>query len=285
MQVWRTASLPYLLILPALLFLLVFFVYPLAQAFLVAFQSPQGEVTLQHFQRMWRDINFQPAVRNTFLLIVLIVPLQLVLALIIALLVHSRFWGASAFLYVCAIPLGISDLAAGIVWLSIFAERGYLNSILQGLGLVDSPFLYLSYQHPEWLFTAIILTEVWRATAIVMIVLVAGLQMIPRDYLEAAELCGAGPFQRIWYVILPLLKPSLQTALIIRTIFAFEVFAVVLVLAGRLIPVLAGESFFWYMDYRNTHMAAAYAVLIMVLSTLVTWLYLKLLRPREELLA
>ncbi len=254
----------------------------MAQALLLAFQTPEGGFALGHVQQMAGDVAFKDALRNTILLILLIVPLQTTLALIMALLIQAGLRGSGLFLYIWTIPLGISDLAAGIVWLSIFTERGYLNSFLRDIGLIQRPIPILSYENPQGLFLAVAVAETWRATAIVMVILVAGLQMIPRDYVEAAEVFGPGLWQRVRYVILPLLRPSLQVALILRTILAFQVFAVVIALAGRVMPVLAGEAYFWYGSYRNPNVAAAYAVLILFISIANTVLYLRALRTREE---
>lgn len=274
--------LPYWLLLPSILYLILFFVVPLSQAFFVAFQDADGQWTLEHFRKMMRDFRFDDAVKYTFLLAVTIVPLQLITALIIALLVNLRFKGSQLFLYICAIPLGLSDLAAGLVWLSIFADRGYLNSLLHALGLLERPVTILSYEHVDWLFGAVVVAEHWRATAIVLVVLVAGLQMISKDYLESADVLGASRLQKLWYVILPLLRPSLQAALIIRTIFAFEIFAVVIALAGDFLPVLAGEAYNWYFLYQNLNIASAYAVLIMLISVIITAFYLRFFRLKEE---
>jgi len=282
MNLKRINLTPYLLLLPSLIFLAFFFAWPMVQSFALAFQSGDGQWTLAHIQRMVQDVAFDDALRTTLVLIVAILPLQFILALIMALLMQAQLRGAGLFLYIYAIPLGISDLAAGIIWFSIFTERGYLNSILHGLGLLDKPFIWLNYQTPGWLFLAVVLAEVWRATAIVMVILVAGLQSIPRDYLEAAEVFGAGLFDKVRRVILPLLRPSLQVALILRTILAFQVFAVVLALAGRGMSVLASEAYRWYNSYRNPNVAAAYAALIMLLSIVATVLYLRALYTREE---
>ncbi|MBM4467426.1 MAG: sugar ABC transporter permease [Chloroflexi bacterium] len=282
MNLKRINLTPYLLLLPSLIFLAFFFAWPMIQAFTLAFQSGDGQWTLAHVQRMVQDVAFDDALRTTLILIVAILPLQFILALIMALLVQARLRGAGLFLYVFAIPLGISDLAAGIIWFSIFTERGYLTSILHSLGLIDKPFIFLNYQTPGWLYLAVVLAEVWRATAIIMVILVAGLQSIPRDYLEAAEVFGAGLFDKVRRVILPLLRPSLQVALILRTILAFQVFAVVLALAGRGMSVLASEAYRWYNSYRNPNVAAAYAALIMFLSIITTVLYLRALYTREE---
>jgi multiple sugar transport system permease protein len=87
-----------------------------------------------------------------------------------------------------------------------------------GLGLIDRPILFLGYQNTWVIFVAVVLAEVWRATAIMMVILVAGMGLIPKEYYEAAEVFGAGPWQRFVKVTLPMLKPSLQTALILRVI-------------------------------------------------------------------
>jgi multiple sugar transport system permease protein len=185
--------------------------------------------------------------------------------------------------YIYAIPIAISELAAGIVWLAIFTERGYLNTLLEALGVLERTYVWLHFAKPSQLLMAIVIAEVWRATSLIMIILVAGLQGIPRDYLEAADVFGANLFQRVWRVILPLLKPSLQVALILRTILAFQVFATVIVLGARGVTVLTRESYRWYDQFLNPHIAAAYASLILLLSLICTGVILWLLRtPKEQ---
>lgn len=230
---------------------------------------------------MMSDIAFWSAVRNTLILFVIIVAVRIVLALAMALLLQSRLRGAGFFLYAWAVPLAISDLAAGIVWLAIFTDRGYFNSFLATLGLSHTGIHFLSYQNPALLFLTVILAETWRATSIVMVNLVAGLQVIPKEVGEAAEVFGATGWQRLRHVTLPLLKPSIQVAKIVRTILAFQVFAVVIALAGRNLPVLAGESYNWYGRYNNANVAAAYAVLILICSLVCTVVYLRALRTPE----
>ena len=277
----RAAWAPYLLVLPTLVFLGVFVAFPMVQAFLLGITSPEtGRLTPEFVRRMTSDLYFEPAVRDTIVITAIAIPLQIALGLAMALLVHSRFAGHSIFLYLYAVPIGISDLAAGLIWLSIFTERGYLNLLLFKLHRITEPGPFLTYDRPGWLLAAVVLTEVWRATAIVMLILLSGLQLIPKDYHESAQVFGAGPWQTLRWVTLPLLRASLQTALIIRTILAFEVFATVMMLTGRLLPVLAGESYLWYSLYRNPNVASAYGALLLLLSGAFTWTYLRVLRPR-----
>ena len=245
-----------------------------------------SQFTTRYIQRMANDRFFWPALRTTLLLIVLIIPAQFVLAIIMALVIQADLKGSGLFLYIFAIALGVSDLAVGIVWYSIFTQFGYLNSILQGLGLIDTPLTYLSANSRQWIIVAVWLAEVWRATAIVMVIVVAGMQAISREVLEAAEVFGASLWQRIRYVILPLLRPSLQVALILRTILAFQVFAVVIVLSGGdVVTVLANETYRQYYDLRNINVAAAYASFILLLSMITALFYLRAVRTQEEVAA
>ncbi len=202
-----------------------------------------------------------------------------------ALVLQAQIKGSSLFLYIFAIPLGISDLASGIVWYSIFTQRGFLNSFLVSLGLEQSPYIFIQAGNENWMILAIVLAEVWRATSIVMIIVVSGLQALPRDYVEAGQVFGANLWQRLRYIILPLLKPSLQVALILRTILAFQVFAVVVAIAGReILTVLSYETYRWYdpQRYNNPNMAAVYAGFIMLLSLGISFFYLRAVRSQDE---
>ncbi|WP_163269091.1 carbohydrate ABC transporter permease [Chelativorans alearense] len=274
-------TLPYLLLLPATLFLCVFFIYPFL---LVAWQavSQDGALTLEHFRTMAGHWKFSTAFWNTMLLALAVVPVQLALALFMAALVTRMGAGRDVILYIWTIPLGISDLAAGIIWLAIFEQTGFLNSILSSLGVIDQPVTWLGYQDKATIFLAVVLAELWRATAIVLVILVAGMGLIPKEYYEAAEVFGAGPWKRFVRITLPLLRPSIQTALILRTILAFEVFAVVAALGGTNLPVLMGETYQWQFALQDRHVAAAYALVILAISIAFTLVFLRTLRVPKE---
>lgn len=277
----QSRSLPYLLLLPATIFLVAFFVWPFVQVAIEAF-THDGGFTLANFRTMASDWKFLPSLRNTLLLALLIVPLQLALALTMATLVTRMGARRDVALYIWTIPLGISDLAAGLVWLAIFEKNGFLNSALAGLGLISQPVTWLGYQNIVTMFVVVILAELWRSTAIVMVILVAGMGLIPKEYYEAAEVFGAGPWQRFVKVTLPLLKPSLQTALILRTILAFEVFGVVAALAGTNLPILMGQTYEWQFALQDRNVAAALAMVTLAISIGFTLFYLFALRTRDE---
>ena len=279
----RSALTPYLLIAPATGFLCVLFIVPLVQTMALAFRT-DGGFSFGNFTRMAGDINFTDAITDTLSVIALAVPLQLALALAMAMMLRHIKRGRDLVLWVWSIPLGISDLAAGLVWLAILNDRGYLNTLLFHLGLVDGPQSWLTYETPTTLLIAIVVAELWRATAIVLVILAAGVQLVPKEYSEAAEVFGATSWQRFVRVTLPLLRPSIQTALILRTVLAFEMFATVLTLGGRNFPVLVSEAFNWQYFQQDYGVAAAYAIVVMVGSLASTLVYLRLLRtPAEQL--
>lgn len=278
----QSRALPYLLLAPSLIFLTAIFLLPLVQTIALSF-SEGGVASLGNYRRMVSDLNFGLALRNTFLLVLVVVPIQLALALGMSVMIEKIGRGRDLVLWVWTIPLGVSDLAAGLVWLAILQDRGYLNSALYGLGLIDGPTAWLTYETPGTLFLGVVLAEIWRATAIVLVILVAGLQLIPKEYREAAEVFGARPWTIFRRITLPLLKPSIQTALILRTVLAFEVFAVVYAIGGTNFPVLVGEAYTWQNANQNTGVAAAYAMLIVVISLAATAIYLRVLRvPAEQ---
>jgi len=273
---------PYLLMAPAMAFLAYFLFWPALGAFGVAFQTAAGEWTLANFQALVRDTDFGLAVRNTFLLLAIVIPLEFAIALAMAVIAQTRLRGRGFFLYVWSFPLAVSDLAAGLVWLSIFTSHGYLNSVLQGLHLIQRPIGFLNFDNVPGLVLAVVVAETWRSISLVMVVIMSGIQAIPEDLGEAASILGASAWKRFTMVTLPLLKPTLQVGLMLRTTTAFQVFAVVVALTGGGLPVLATKTATWAYGARNYQMAAAYAVLLLILSSFATVAYLTLLRtPRQ----
>ncbi|MBA2296289.1 MAG: sugar ABC transporter permease [Actinobacteria bacterium] len=253
------------------------------QGFGLALQDETGAWSFTAFRTMVDDAAFGEAMSFTFLLILVVVPIQFVLALGMALLLNARLRGGGLFLYIFLLPLAISDLAAGIAWSAIFTERGYLNTILGGVGVLEQPFIFLDPTSKTQLVIAVAAAEIWRSTTFMMVILFAGLQAIPKDYTEAAEVFGAGFFQRVRHVIFPMLKPSIQVALLLRLIFAFEVFAVVIALTGSGATVLAAEAYKWQATNENEHVAAAYSMVILGLSLAAAAVILVALRtPRER---
>jgi multiple sugar transport system permease protein len=273
---------PYLLIAPSVVYLAVFFASPMLQAFGLAFTGTTGRFGLESIRAMLGDDRFWPSVLTTLLLLVVLLPVQFALALGMGLVVNARLRGSGFWLYVFLLPLGVSELGAGIAWYSIFVEQGWLNTVLQGLGIIDTPVIWLDYRDPVRVVATIVLAEAWRSTSLILIILVSGMRSIPRDYLEAAEVFHAGPWQKLRHVLLPLLRPTIRTALIVRTVLAFEVFATVVALGGTGTDVLATQANRAYTEFQDAHLASAYGLVILVVSLAAVAVILVSLPVRRE---
>lgn len=272
----RRLPTPLLLVMPSVLFLAALFLWPLVVGVTQAVSDGNGG-TLRYLKRMVDDPYFWPAARNTVLLIVVLIPLQFAFAIAMALLLREKPRLSGLYFYLWTVPLAISDLAAGLVWLAIFTDRGYLNSLLSHLGLGEG-YGWLDYNNSLTMFLAVVLAELWRSTSLVLVIVVAGLQNVPRDYDEAASVFGASYRQRLRHVILPQLRPSLQVALILRTILGLQTFAVAQALTGRNFPLLVGEAYQWYVGLQNEHVASAIALVILAVSMVTAVVYLRVLR-------
>jgi len=282
LNVDREGLTPYLLIAPSLAYLAFFIGYPLVEGVRLAFTGPDGRLSLENLDYLLHSPSslFWDALKYTLALAAIVIPVEALLAIGLAMLLSSRFRGRDAAVYVLVVPLVISDVAAGLIWYTMLTTGGFLNKLLLNLGVISQPVYIFGREYLAREFAAIVVTEVWRSTSIVFIIVFAGLQMISGDLLEAAEVFGANWVQKARHIVIPLLKPSLQAALIIRTLFAFQVFGDIWILAGRDIPVLAGEAYYEQVYLRHTGVAALYALIIAAFSLALGMVYLRVFRAR-----
>ncbi|BEP18324.1 sugar ABC transporter permease [Pyrofollis japonicus] len=274
---------PYLLVTPALIYMLFFIGYPLLQGIRLAFLDEHGHFTTANVDYLLSSplSRFKDALVYTIVITGIVVPTEFVIALLMAFFFNSfRFRGKNAAIYVAILPLTISDVAAGLIWYSMLTGNGFINKLLINLGIISQPVQFFGYAHRDMELLAIVVTEIWRSTAIVFVILLAGLQMISSEYLEAAEVFGASSFQRLRYIVFPLLLPSIQAALIIRTLFALQIFGDVWILAGRDIPVLAGEAYYEQVELHHAGVAALYALVIAAISIALGAFYIKVFRAK-----
>ena len=273
---------PLLLLTPALAYLGLFIAYPIVDSFATAFFY-KGYFSLESVEYLLYSplSKFWEALKYTLVLAALVVPIETTLALIATLVLLQPFKGRDTAVYILTIPIAISDVAAGLIWYSMLTSKGFINKVLLGLGLIDSPIVFFGYEYRDRALLAIVMAEVWRSMALVFIIIFAGAQLIHKELFEAAEVFGASFWVKLRHVLFPLIKPSIQAALIIRTLFAFQVFAVVWVLAGRDVPVLAGEAYYTLVELYRFDVAALYALVIAALSMSTGILYLRFLRARH----
>jgi multiple sugar transport system permease protein len=224
----RSVYIAYLLLLPALVCLAVFRLYPIATTFAGSLYSQSimqaGKevfVGLNNYARLFRDPVFWQSFWVTIKLNVVINPLQVMIALGLAIMVNQRFRGIGFYRLLFFIPLGVSLPIASIVWRTLLdPNSGLINSMLNGFGIPSQPFL-ISKDQALWCIVAV---ATWKGASFWMIFLWAGLQDIPAQLYEAARIDGAGPFGRFVRITFPLLRRPLLFVLITDTAVNFLLF-------------------------------------------------------------
>ena len=281
------------LLIPLFLFVLGFTLIPVIQNIGLSFQQHYeggNFPTLDSYFVLFERYRFTEAFFNTIAIAFISVSLEMLLGLGVALILSQQFRGRGFFRAIMLLPMAIPTIVAATNMRYIFATSGYLNEVLYDissffnqLGVIDEPVQRLNFlQEPLALFSVAI-SDMWKVTPLVMLILLAGLESIPRDLYEAAEVDGASTWQRFHRITLPLLLPAITSAVIIRGIDAFRIFVHPLALgvSGQ-VPVLAS---FAYNEYKNVHLttsaAASTILLIMILITVLV--YLRLVGAREGL--
>lgn len=235
----RRQILGWVLVAPTLgVFSLVAF-YPLMQTVVISLTDARLGATggsnfvgLQNYRELLGDGRFWFVVGNTVFFTVTSVFLEFVLGLAIALIVHSSFRGRGAVRTAMLIPWAIPTVISARIWSYMLQDTyGVINDLLVNrLGLLDEKLAWLAT--PGLAMGSIIAVEVWKTTPFVALLLLAGLQLIPRDIYEAADVDGASAFQKLFRLTLPLLKPAILVALIFRTLDALRVFDSIWVLTS-----------------------------------------------------
>lgn len=278
-------------IAPLFLYVLSFTLLPVLQNIVLSFQEHYeggGFPTLDSYQVLFSKYRFLEAFINTVVISLVSVSLEMLLGLGIALMLSQEFRGRGLFRAILLLPLGIPTVVAATNMRYLFATSGYVNeffydvsTLLVRLGVINQSFKGLVYfQEPLALFTVAI-SDMWKVTPLVMLILLAGLEAIPRELYEAAKVDGASTWQQFYKVTLPLLRPAITSAVIIRGIDAFRIFVHPLALgvSGQ-VPVLA---LFAYNEYTNVHLttSAAASVILLAMILVAVIAYLRLVGTRE----
>lgn len=268
------------MVTPLFLYILFFMLIPVVQSIYLSF-VPKGEhtFTLNNYSDIIHRSAFKDSVINTVGITLIGVSMEMILGMIIALMLSRAFHGRGIFRSIVLVPLGVPTLVAGAAMIYIVGFTGYLNRILMDLDIIKVPIYWLQ-SGIRGMFV-IALADLWKATPLVVLILLAGLEAIPGDVYEAAAVDGATGWRKFWDQTLPLLMPAVTMALILRAIDAFRIFDIALILAGQSIPVM---STFVYQDYNaqqvNTAAAAAVILLLMILVFIVA--YFLLVERRAE---
>jgi trehalose transport system permease protein len=266
---------------PIILYLGALTLVPVVSTLVLSVRAPEGHWGLGAFRAIMAHYQFGEAVVNTLAITGVGLALELCLGLAAAMALAGRFRAQALVRALLLIPLGVPTIVAASVMRYIFGIVGYLNEVLYRLGLLELPIDWTGSRLVALLTVAV--ADAWKVTPLVMLILLAGLQAIPRQVYEAAQTDGASPWQQFWRITLPLLRPALTMALILRGVDAFRIFALPLALVGRHLPVLSTFAYVEYLEYGNPHTAAASSALLLVMILLTVGAYLRLAGPGEVL--
>lgn len=282
---------PYLLLVPAFLFLSLITVYPLLwNLFLALFEwdllAPQARAFsgLANFRELLtgHTIPFWRSLRFTLTFMAAAVALSVILGLATALLLYPIRRGRSVMVALLLLPYMVAPIATGLGWRLMWArEYGVANFLLRAVGLSEVSWL----ADPTAAVWAVVITEVWRTSPFAMLILLAGLTALPGEVFEAARIDGATWWQEIRYVTVPLLIPSLTIVVLFQTVVKLRVFDLVFSLTGggpgiatTPLGLLLYRTSFRYFD---GGLAAALAVVTLLLGAILAYLYLRAVPLRE----
>lgn len=277
-------------VLPSLIGLGIFVYGSLVYSMYISFTgwdllTPPKWVGLANYARAFRDPNFIQCLGNTVYFVVAIVPLGIILAMAMAIALNKERPGFQFFRGAFYMPSITSTVAIGMVWLWIFnPDQGVLNTILQFFGVADPPRWLESV---KWAKPALSIMRIWQVSGYYMIMYLTGLQNIPRDLYEAAEIDGATKWQQIKNITVPLLANTTVFATIMLTIEAFNIFEAVYVMTeGR--PGGTTNTILYYIytqafeRYRMGY-ASAMAWILFAILFVVTLVQFNARRKREEI--
>ena len=235
----RQTRLAWLLLLPSLAVVALVAVYPLGKTFFQSFTdqeflglTPTKWVGLENYRVLWHDTLFRHSVWVTIKFTLITVSIEFVLGLIIALTVNSHFKGRGVMRAVMLVPWAIPTVVAAQMWKWMLDDVfGVVNDAGVRLHILSHSQAWIS--DPSTALASVCAVDIWKTTPFVALLLLAGLQVIPGDLYEAADVDGANALQQFWKITMPLLGPAIVVTLVFRTLDALRVFDVFYVFFGN----------------------------------------------------
>lgn len=272
---------------PALVVLLSLSIYPLIYSITISLQTQTVDQTswgVSNFTRLFSDNFFLAAMAHTFVYAAAALLFEFSIGLALALLLNSQIRGRGFFRATLLVPMMLPTVVVGVVWrLMLNSNFGAINGTLKQFGLNTEDLTWLA--SPRLAMFSVIAVDVWQWTPFVFLVLLAGLQAIPQEPYEAALIDGSSRWQTFRHVTLPLLKPAILIALLLRTMDLLRVFDQIFILteggpgfATETISLYIYRAAFRFSDFGY---AAAMSFVLLALTNLISAIYIRFLQTRE----
>ena len=289
----RNIPLGILLIMPSLILIIVTLIGPFFYSLYISFYNwnitrpdlGQIFVGFGNYKELVFSRDFWRVLSITSYFVAVSVGLEILLGLGIALLLNKKFFGRSQIRSILIVPWAIPYVAAGVIWLWMFnANYGVINGLLTEIGVLNNYVSWLGT--PFRALNVVIIPEIWKNTPFVIILFLATLQSIPNTYYEAAKVDGANVWNQFKNVTLPLLKPTLLTVLVLRTMWAFKIYDLIYVLtkggpAGGT-EVISYRIYRMAFGYLNFGGGAALSFILTLIILAISFIYTKLLYTEVE---
>jgi len=289
LAVWRRIE-PYLFLVPTLLIMVGLLLYPLmytvqtsvSEFDLMTF-SPGNFVGLLHYQRVLSDGNFWASMRVTAVYLMLALPLQIVLGVGLAFLISIEWPGARIVRALFVIPMVVTPVVAGSIWKMLLDPLwGYINYLLSGLGV--QPIEWLA--NPTLALISVIVIDTWRWTPFVILIVLAGIMSLDHEPLEAAKVDGATWYQSFTFVTLPMLRPVILSAFVVRWLGAIKMFDIIYAAtrggpgsSTRVINLYIYEDAFRGLNFDQ---ASATSIIVVIGASALTFLFVRLTARLER---
>ncbi|NIQ37711.1 MAG: ABC transporter permease subunit [Proteobacteria bacterium] len=235
--------------------------------------------TLRHYREIIFHFQFRQALFNTFFITFVGLFLELCLGMVMALILSQDFSGRGFFRALVLISLGVPTIVAAANMRYIFDTSGLLNEVLIRIGLFRVPVDWTKGGLTSLM--VVVAADMWKVTPLVMLILLAGIESIPPQLYESARIDGASRWKEFWKITLPLLRPSITMALIIRGIDAFRIFEMPLILSGRTLPVMSTYSYFEYFEAINPNTSAAAGTILLLMIVIAIIGTLRIVESKE----
>jgi len=255
---------PYLMITPYVIHFLVFVSFPVVFSFVLMFNqwniiSPMKFVGLQNFYRLFQDAQFFRAILNTVVFLVIHIPLQIITALFFAVLLNQKIKFIGFFRAAYFLPVIVSGVVVTILWQQLYAfESGLFNRLLASVGFPKIGWLV----NPNVAMPSIAIMATWKNVGLYIVLFLVGLQTVPLQLYEAAELEGAGAWQKFRFVTFPMINPTVFLVLVLSTIGGFSLFIEPYVMTdgGPLNSTLSAVLYIYREGFYYYHMGYAAAL-------------------------
>jgi trehalose transport system permease protein len=244
-------------------------------------RSPSAGWSLSNYRKLFTDRSFLQAIFNTVAITLIGLALQAVIAMSIALLLSRAFHGKGVFRTIVLTPLGIPTIVSATIMTYIFDTAGYLNAILYKLGLLGE--VPIDWAQGGWLSIGmVVFADTWKVLPLLVLLFIAGLEAIPQSVHEASQLDGSPPLYKFFTITLPLMKPYITIALILRAIDAFRIFELPLILAGTATTPLISTVTYREYTSQNYNLSAASGTILTGLILIFVFTYLAVVERERE---